>query len=159
IQMMSDENNKTALVRQGFEKVCREFTDRISLNWFDRTKKRLWTRIQSDWVDFVHFHRHGISYGSPATFTVDIRVHWGVRVLNDSFPGLHLNGPQSDPDRLRSGRYHLRFNARSGSTYDRCLEDLSRFFVEQCEPWFNRFASAENLLTRSDSPLNDDEKR
>ncbi len=25
---------------------------------------------------------------------------------------------------------HLRFNAKSGSTYDRCLDDLLRFVVE-----------------------------
>jgi len=157
--MRDSENNKTAIIRQGFDKACREFTNRISAKGFARTRKRLWTRVQSHWVDFVHFHRRGISYGSPDTFIVDIRVHLGVRILNDSFPGLHLNGPQSDPDRLRSGRYHLRFNARSGSTYERCIEDLYRFFVEECEPWFNRFGSAEDLLKRSDSPLNDNEKR
>jgi hypothetical protein len=156
---IEEEKDKAAVVRQGFEDACREFSSRVSAFRFERTKKHLWTRVQSHWVDFVHFHRNGMSYGAPITFSIDIRIHWGVRILNDSFPDLHLNGPYSDPNRLRSGHYHLRFNARSGSTYDRFIEDLSRFFVEQSEPWFNQFASVESLLKRPNSPLNDDEKR
>jgi len=83
---------------------------------------------------------------------VHIRVHFGIRVLNDDFIAAALNGPQSDAGTLHTGRYHLRFNAETGSTYDRCVDDLARFVVEQGEPWFQRWSSVDALL-QSDSPL------
>jgi len=118
----------------------------------------VWTRLHVHTVDFIHLHRSGISYGRPLNYSVDFRVHFGIRVLNDTFPGLALNGPSSDPDRLRAGRYHLRFNAKTGSTYDRCVDDLARFVVEQGEPWFARFREPEALLTYKDSPLQTPER-
>jgi hypothetical protein len=86
-------------------------------------------------------------------FSVAIRVHFGIRVLNDDFPALALNGPSSDYALIRAGRYHLRFNAQSGSTYDRCLDDLVRLASEQGEPWFREFHSAEDILQKPHSPL------
>lgn len=57
------------------------------------------------------------------------------------------------------GRYHLRFNAQTGSTYDRCLDDLVRLVTEQGEPWFHEFRSVERLLKRPDTPLDDADKQ
>jgi hypothetical protein len=79
-------------------------------------------------------------------------------VLNDPFEAAALNGPFSDPTRFRAGLYHLRFNAKTGSTYDRCVEDLGRFVSEQGEPWFIRFRSPDALLGFQDSPLRQPEK-
>lgn len=110
-------------------------------------------------IDLIHFHRRGSTYGAPINFSVDIRVHFAIRVLNDSFVAAALNGPSSDPSKLRSGRYHPRFNAKSGDTYERCIEDLLRFVVEQGEPWFHRFHSPDNLLRSPDSPLTAPEKQ
>ncbi len=56
-----------------------------------------------------------------------------------------VSGPFSDVGRIRAGRYHLRFNAKSGDTYDRCLDDLVRFVKEHGEPWFARFSSFDEL--------------
>jgi hypothetical protein len=53
----------------------------------------------------------------------------------------------------------MRFNALSGSTFARCVDDLERFVIEQGEPWFKRFSSIWNLLYRWDSPLKSDEKK
>ena len=69
-----------------------------------------------------------------------------------------LNGPLSDAG-LRLGRYHLRFNAKSGDTYERCIGDLARFVVDLGEPWFDTFHSAENLLRLPHSPLKPSEKQ
>src|SRR5688572_22230936 len=124
----------TKVVRAGLERACKDFSDRVALLGFSRTKKLFWIRRQPFTVDFIHFHRGGSSYGAPINFSVDIRVHFGIRVLNDCFPAAALNGPFSDPTRLRSGRYHLRFNAKSGDTYERCIHDLERFVIEQGEP-------------------------
>jgi hypothetical protein len=87
---------------------------------------------------------------------VDIRVHFGIRVLNDRFETAALNGPFSDAALTRAGRYHLRFNAKSGSTYDRCVDDLVRFVLEQGEPWFTRFHDPRTLVCATDSPLRPD---
>lgn len=108
-------------------------------------------------MDFVHFHRSGNSYPAISA-TVEIQVHFGIRVLNDTFAAAALNGPFSDPDKLREGRYHLRFNAETGSTYERCVDDLERFLREQGEPWFRQFASPDSLLLHADSPLRAEEK-
>ena len=156
---ISDPKETTKVVRAGMERVCKEFSARISELGFQRTKKKIWTRRQTFTVDFIHFHRDGCSYGRPLNFSVSIRVHFGIRVLNDNFPAPALNGPLSDVEKTRSGNYHLRFNAQTGSTYDRCLEDLVRFVVEQGEPWFQEFRSVEALLQKSHSPLRDNEKQ
>jgi hypothetical protein len=151
-------DDTTQVVRQGVEKGCRDFSERIAPLGFARTKKMDWTRRNPHTVDFIHLHRSGSTYGKPINYSVDFRVHFGIRVLNDTFEAAALNGPFSDPTRLRSGFYHLRFNAQTGSTYDRCVEDLARFVAQQGEPWFIRFRSPDALLGFQDSPLREAEK-
>ena len=150
--MKSSDTSFTKVVHAGLEKACREFTSRVEPLGFQRTLKMFWTRRHPLTVDFIHFHRNGSTYGASQTASVDIRVHFGIRVLNDDFVAVALNGPYSDPGTLRDGRYHLRFNAETGSTYDRCIDDLVRFSAERGELWFQRWNSVEALL-QSDSPL------
>ena len=147
----------TNIVRAGVERACRDFTARVEPLGFRRTLKMFWTRRHPLSVDFIHFHRSGSTYGAPRNASVDIRVHFGIRILNDDFVAAALNGPYSDPGRLHAGRYHLRFNAETGSTYDRCIDDLARFVVEQGEPWFRQWSSTDALL-QSDSPLKPQDK-
>ncbi len=156
--MPASDNELTQAVREGLEKVCEEFTARMLQFGFQRTKKMFWTRRHPLTIDFIHFHRNGSTYGAPMDSSVDIRVHFGIRVLNSSFEAVALNGPYSDPTRLRSGSYHLRFNAKTGSTFERCVEDLVRFVVEQGEPWFQRFKTVDDLLEHEESPLHATEK-
>lgn len=146
------EKSFTGIVRTGLARACRDFTARVEPLGFRRTLKMFWTRRHPLTVEFIHFHRSGSTYGAPRTASVDIRVHFGIRVLNDDLVAAALNGPHSDADTLRAGRHHLRFNAETGSTYDRCVDDLARFVVEQGEPWFQRWRSVDALL-QSDSPL------
>src|SRR5688500_5506426 len=136
----------TSIVRAGLERACRDFTARVEPLGFRRTLKMFWTRRHPFTVDFIHFHRRGSTYGAARTASVDIRVHFGIRILNDDFIAAAPNGPYSDDGTIRTGRYHLRFNAETGSTYDRCVDDLARFVVEQGEPWFQRWRSVEALL-------------
>lgn len=148
----------TQVVRKGVEQACKDFSKRIAPLGFVRTRKMLWTRPHAYTVDVIHLHRSGSTYGKPINYSVSFRVHFAVRVLNDTFPAPALNGPFSDPDRLRTGRYHLRFNAQTGSTYERCVDDLTRFAVEQGEPWFQRFGDCALLVNAKDSPLQPAEK-
>ena len=151
--METPEKSTAQVVREGLEEACRDFTERITSLGFARTKKMFWTREHEHTVDFIHFHRSGSSYGAPRNFSIDIRVHFGIRVLNDNFEAAALNGPFSDATLTRAGNYHLRFNAKSESTYDRCVDDLARFVVEQGEPWFNLFRDPKRLAEDTDSPL------
>lgn len=152
-RMSAANKSVTNIVRTGVEKACREFTVRVEPLGFRRTLKMFWPRRHPHTVDFIHLHRGGISYGAPLNASVSIRIHFGIRVLNDDSDGAALNGPSSDAPEFRSGRYHLRFNAETGSTYERCIDDLVRFVVEVGEPWFRRFDSVESLLQSPDSPL------
>ena len=154
--MPEQEKTTTQVVREGLEKACKEFTERITPLGFVRTKKMFWTREQAHTVEFIHFHRSGSSYGPAINYSVDIRVHFGIRVLNDDFEAAALNGPFSDPTLTREGRYHLRFNAKSGSTYDRCIDDLTRFVTEQGETWFQRFRDTDALINSPATPLRPD---
>ena len=148
----------TKVVRRELERACKDFAARVESLSFLRTKKMFWTRRHPLTVDFIHFHRGGISYGAPINYSVDIRIHLGIRVLNHALDFAALNGPHSNEARFINHRYHLRFNAKTGSTYDRCVDDLVRFVEEQGVPWFQRFADLDELLTTSDSPLESEEK-
>jgi hypothetical protein len=151
--MMSGTDKMNIVVREGLEKACTEFTIRIEPRGFRRTLKMFWTRRHPLTVDLIHVHHGGDAHGSPFNALVDLGVQFGIRVLNDDFPGLALNGPQSTPDALLSGRYHLRFNAETGCPFNRCVDDLARFVVEQGETWFQQCRSVESLLRLPDSPL------
>jgi hypothetical protein len=89
----------------------------------------LWSRPRSLTADVLHFHHKGISYGAPSSATVDVRIHLAIRVLNDDFASVALNGPSSRDYLAHRPGYHLSFTARSFSQYDRCLLDAVRFLV------------------------------
>jgi len=148
----------TNVVSRELERACKQFTSRLQPIGFVRTRKMFWTRLHPLTVDFVHLFRSGSSSGAPRNYSVDIRVHFGIRVLNDASVAPALNGPGSDAERCRNGRYHLRFNAETGSTFERCVDDLVRFVLEQGEPWFQRFADTAELLASTDSPLGTPER-
>jgi hypothetical protein len=151
-------DDTTQVVRRGVEKACRDFSERVASLGFARTMKMFWTKRNAHTVDFVHLHRSGSTYGKPINYSVHFQVHFGIRVLNHKFEAAALNGPFRDPPRLRVGLYHLRFNAQTGSNYDRCVEDLARFVAEQGEPWFVRFRNPDALVSFQGSPLRQDEK-
>lgn len=143
----------TRTVRAGFERFCADFSARVAGFGFERTRKTFWTRSHAFTVDFLHLHRGGISYGAPINASVDVRIDMGIRVLNDDFDAAALNGPSSDDFIDHRPRYHVRFNARSFSQYDRSLVDATRLVEEQALLWFAAFSTPEALLERADSPL------
>jgi hypothetical protein len=126
-----------SIVNTGVDRAANDLTQRLEKLGFKRTKKWYWVRLKPNSADFIHLHRSGGSYGGPIYNSVSFRVHCGNRALNDSFQALALNGPDSDSPEARERRYHLRFNAKSGSTYKRCIDDLEKFIFEIGEPWFS----------------------
>ncbi|WP_395752144.1 hypothetical protein [Prosthecobacter sp.] len=141
------------IIRHELERACKDFSYHVDLLGFVRTKKLIWVRRREWTVDVIMFHRCGSTYGAATNFKVEVRVHFAIRVLNDSFESLALNGPWSEAGRVREGRYHLSFNAKTGSMYDRCLNDLVRFVKAAGEPWFESFSKAEKLISENDTPL------
>lgn len=146
------EQSTKEIVKFGIDKATTEFTEKVSDLGFQRTKKWFWVREQDYGANFIHIHVSGSSYGGPINNSVSFRVHTGYRSFNDSFDALHLNGPNSDEPEYREHRFHLRFNAKSWSTYDRCITDLVRFVTDVCEPWLSQqkldktMANNENIL-------------
>ena len=127
-------NPNTVIVRQGVEKAFLAFSARVEGRGFKKTRNALWMRSLENGNDVIHLHRSGISYGAPRNASVSFRVHfarWPVGATDGP-----LNGPSSDAGSERKGSYHLRFNAKSGSTFDRCIDDLVRFVEEVGEPWY-----------------------
>jgi hypothetical protein len=154
---MSPASELTKLVRAAVEKACVAFTARVKDLGFQRSRKMFWVRVHGETADVVHLHRGGSSYGAPMNASVDFRLHLAIRVLNDTFPAIALNGPHSDAA-PKEERYHLRFNAESMHMFERCVDDLTRFVSAVGEPWFLRFRSQEALLAGDGSPLDENEK-
>ncbi len=126
----------TQIVREGFNRACTDFTKLSAPFGFSRSRARFWSRQADGFTDFIHFHRCGVSYGAPLNNSIDIRVHFASHHGQLRDPIGH-NGP--DSDRLRDSRgyaYHLRFNALTWSTYERCLDDLIRVLEDHGLPWF-----------------------
>lgn len=126
------------VVREAFVRVCADFTRFIKPHGFKRAGRRGWTRNNGGLVNVICFHRGGSTYGAPINYSVDIGVDFAAHpteLTMMEFRG--LNGPSSHQVRDSRGyAYHLRFNALTGSTYDRCLEDLARITLEHGLPWF-----------------------
>jgi hypothetical protein len=131
---MSDETKK--VVNSGINKAFSELTDRFEKLGFKKGKKKFWYRIKNLSIDFIHIHISGSSYGAIVNSSVSFRIHCGNRILNDTFEALALNGPNSDSPDTSNKKYHLRFNAETGSTYERCVDDIEKFIIEFGEPWY-----------------------
>lgn len=152
-------DDTTQVVRAGVENAAKDFTARLEALGFIRTKKMLWVRRHPHTADFISLSRNGSTYGRPINYSVSLDLEFGIRVLNSALDGLPANGPRYDfSERLRAAHYHFRFNAQSGSTYERCIDDLIRYVTHEGEPWFVRFRDPEALLTLLDSPLQESEK-
>jgi hypothetical protein len=124
------------VVRTGLERACKDFTLQLVPLGFSRSKKMLWVRPRGDTIECISFFRRGSTYGSPRTASVDIRVSFFVRSATGADQPQSPEVLMSDSLRNSGGHvYHLRFNASSWSTYDRCINDLSLLVEEHGLPW------------------------
>jgi hypothetical protein len=138
------------IVSRGMVRICDDFTSRAAPLGYSRTKRRLWVRENELTIESIYFHRGGGSYGgAPRNASIDIRVMLGIRVINAQSNG--GVGVMSDNARRPTGyAYHHRFNAQTGSTYDRCLDELVLFVTEFAEPWFTSLRDPANLLEHAE---------
>lgn len=136
----------STVVTNGMKKVCDDSSQALVDRGFTRTKSRLWVRLNPLTAESVYFYRSGSSYGTPRTPSVKIRVMLAIGVLNAQ-PSHGGIGIVSDAARRQTGYgYHHRFNAKTWSTYDRCLEELDLYVDEVGEPWFADWRDPQKLL-------------
>lgn len=126
------------LIRAGVARVGKDFGVSLAPLGFTRTKKMLWSRQHGESIESIGMLRLGAA-GKPLTASVRLRLDFFVRRLNgEVVAGTVDEGPLLS-DHLRDSEgyaYHLRFNASSWSTYDRCVADLLRIVQEHGVPWF-----------------------
>lgn len=135
------------VVADGMKRISADFSKTAKLSGFLKTKNRTWVRINDTCAECVYFHRRGSTYGAPRNASIDIRVMLSIQVLNAPAAGSAI-GIISDHARRKTGyAYHHRFNAETGSTYDRCLEDLGFYITEVAEPWFAEWRDPQKLMT------------
>lgn len=128
------------LERTNAEKVRRRLTRPLQQLGFSRTKTTFFTRPKSFWIDFIHLHKY--------SFVPEFRIHFGIRVLNDSFEAAALNGPDSHS----LGWFNLAYDTAPESI-DKCVEKIAQFCQEIGEPWFQEWNEPVKLYTVPTSPL------
>jgi hypothetical protein len=124
------------LIRNGMSRVSKDFGSVLEPLGFKRTKTRVWTRRCGDLDEHIGMLREG-AQGKPFNASVRLRLQFFVRSASSDRPPAANGVIYGDKLRDSSGNgYHLRFNAATLSTYDRCVADLQRIVVEQAIPWF-----------------------
>ena len=120
------------LARKIVRGVAKEFRSRGFLH----AKPTFMVRPMDRFFQFVHFHK----FSAGPRF----RVHFGVRVMNDPFVGVALNGPAFEhagtfgPDEERSLE---------------CTRKLIALVEEEGLSWFAELSTVDALFKSSRSPL------
>ena len=124
------------IVIEGMKRACSDFTKIVQPFGFKRGKRRTWTR-QSDGADeTIYLSICGATYGAPYSPSISLKLSLSSRRGVD---GVHHYLGDHETRKLRRSTgycYHHRFNAQSGSTYERCMEELDLFMHEVADPWF-----------------------
>ena len=129
--------SSSQLAKAGMQRLCKDFSPVAEALGFARTRSgsRSWHRSHGELIEIVHLHRSGSSYGGPTNNSVSVRAEFVIKA-----PDSPMSKAWLDSDKLKSSNgyhYHLRFNALTWSTYDRCVQDLERVIKEHAVPWFD----------------------
>jgi hypothetical protein len=141
------------LERSNKEKILRRLAKLLAPSGFSRSKPTFYTRIRLPVIEFVHIHKF--------TFGPSFRLHLGIRVVNDPFRAVALNGPSSDDFRrlasaLASNRLYNFDYDESDVSVERCALDINEFISGAGEAWFASNRDLEQLATSPGSPLSSD---
>ena len=134
--MKKEEERK--LARKIVRGVAKEFRSRGFLH----AKPTFIVRPFEGFAQFVHFHKF--------TFGPHFRVHMGVRVMNDPFVAVALNGPSFE----RAGTY--------GPDEERslqCTRQLIALVEKEGLSWFSELSTVEGLLKSSKTPLRERDRK
>jgi hypothetical protein len=126
------------LERANAGKVMRRLAKKLKTLGFIR-KSTWFARESGPLVQFMHVHKF--------TFGPCFRLHWGIRVLNDSQHFVALSGP----DESRGLEY-----GPNEASVEQCVEAMYLLVAEVVEPWFTE-QTTERLL-EMDSYLSPSER-
>ncbi len=124
------------VVSDGMKRVCSAITKMVQPLGYKRGNGRKWVRNVAGIEETIFLSRSGANYGAPYSPSIDLQIDLSSTRLSDSARS-YLGRHETQRIRRPTGYcYHHRFNAETGSTYDRCLEELDLFVIEVAEPWF-----------------------
>jgi hypothetical protein len=129
------------------QKIMRLLAHKLRALGFERTKPSFFIRQRALIIEFVHVHKF--------TFGPSFRIHFGIRVRNDTHTAAALNGP--DSDRIQNPatpglRYRLNFSTEPTSL-NTCAEAMAAFVAAEGLAWFRTFEDPRLLLSAADSRL------
>lgn len=130
------------VVSEGMKRVCSAFTTIVQPLTFKRGTGRKWTRHIDGFEESIYASRSGDTYGARHSPSISLNIALvSIRVSDKKRATLDRYAAQLL--RRHTGYcYHHRFNAETGSTFDRCLDELALFIAEVAEPWFAEQRSA-----------------
>jgi hypothetical protein len=134
-------------------KVLRRVARLLARLGFERAKTTFFVRRQQWVIEFAHMHKYSFAPG--------YRVHLGIRVLNDVFPAVALNGPESHPYTCAespNGSHYALDIGPDDASIDKCSSEIVRWCSDVCLPWFDQFHDPHALLMDRASPLGESEK-
>ena len=122
-------------------KVLTRFKNQVVSLGFER-KGNWFSRKFGNLAHVIHFHKY--------TYGPCFRMHICIRVLNDSFPVIALNG--LDSQELDAFQSSLTFNDDLESI-QACADVMMEAVVTVAEPWFQ--SNTEETLVKPGSPIID----
>jgi hypothetical protein len=128
--------NYSNFVADGMKQVCSAFTTYVQPLGFKRGSGRKWLRKIDGFDELIAISRSGATYGAPYSASISLQLDLlSTRIVDGD--RVHLSHHDTGMIRRQTGYcYHHRFNAETGSTYERCLQELDLFIEEVAEPWF-----------------------
>jgi hypothetical protein len=124
------------VVSEGMKRVCSAFTLIVQPLGFKRGNGRKWVRLFDGFEETIYLSRSGATYGAPYSPSISIQLDL-ISVCAANQARSYLDHHTINMMKRSNGYgYHHRFNAKTGSTYDRCLQDLGLFLAEAADPWF-----------------------
>jgi hypothetical protein len=109
---------------------------------FRQTKPTFVIRSGHIVTAFFHFHKF--------TFGPHFRIHLGVRVMNDTFDALALNGPSHE----HAGQY-----SECEEDIRQCIRNMVAYCRTEGLPWLRRWSDPKTLLAEQDSPLHAEDQQ
>jgi hypothetical protein len=127
-----------SLARKIIRKVGKEFRSRGFLH----SKPTFLVRSFDHFAWFIHFHKF--------SFGPQFRAHFGVRIMNDPFDAVALNGPSIE----RAGRYEI-----DEEETMKCTQQLISLIEGDGLTWFSSLSNTDELMRSSRSPLQDRDRQ
>lgn len=127
------------------DRVRSHVTEALQPAGFKHTKKNFWIRPQKETIQFIHLHLF--------SFDNAFRIQLGIRVLNDAFPAISLNGLSHEGNRD--------FITHFAENEESCRQSASHivdYIGKVGEPWFKQWLDMKTLIQSADSPLDIDAK-